>query len=60
MGARVVNPQAIHMARYNGWMNGKLCECSARLTDAQLTTLQSQRGIDPGGTDLVWLPLEER
>lgn len=27
--------QAIHMARYNGWMNGKLYECSARLTDAQ-------------------------
>jgi uncharacterized damage-inducible protein DinB len=27
--------QAIHLARYNGWMNAKLYECSARLTDAQ-------------------------
>ena len=27
--------QAIHLARYNGWMNAKLYECSARLTDTQ-------------------------
>ena len=26
----------------------------------QVTTLLSQRGVDPGVTDLMWLPLEEK
>lgn len=53
------------LACYNRWINERLyavCATTLPVADhqthhrAQLTTMLSQAGYDPGITDLMWLP----
>ena len=59
--------QARTMAAYNRWINERLYDVCATLTDderkadrraffGQLTTLLSQLGLDYGATDLIAMP----